>query len=519
MEVVQEGPHTLSGNIPASNCSWLSQGGVRCSWQHWPKAFFALWSICVADTAWRGVTCTAGRASSPALSTLALQESLEICWAQSALSSKHPGAAGLWGLMRGENDWQVRRGTKLQINPSCIAEFVFPVTGPKCEKKGLHPSLVWLPSFGCHHQLDHQMSAPNRKLKCSTEMSSWKKKWKETESDREGKCKGSCKGLFPDLETLEAGMILGPSWWAFIPKSRTIFPPPVMLNWSGSLRRVVRKRECSAAVLWLFNLAAQTYDLMGSPTGKLFQCKMRPGSTPEKVCMQKVTTISGCFGMWYVMVELEKMSVFSSVLGLNWILIPSILSCNLKTGFCLGIKKQCHFPHTVPLLYAIIFVIISAWRGCWRHPSNIQPVSQFWREAVKYGELCPVIILAGWEAVFPTRLRTRIFFDKWGQKEKQDLTSYLLPSEQSLLWSRPQARTAAPPLTKGVVPKMVLSPSVQEANSQTWGIYLQFCADRGAGWQIHKASMTTTKTFCYLYTLANKTHFFFFFLFPAVELR
>lgn len=117
------------------------------------------------------------------------------------------------------------------------------------------------------------MSAPNRKLKCSTEMSSWKKKWKETESDREGKCKGSCKGLFPDLETLEAGMILGPSWWAFIPKSRTIFLPPVMLNWSGSLWRVVRKRECSAAVLWLFNLAAQTYDLMGSPTGKLFQCK------------------------------------------------------------------------------------------------------------------------------------------------------------------------------------------------------------------------------------------------------
>lgn len=32
MEVVQEGPHTLSGNAPAASCSWLSQGGVRCSY-------------------------------------------------------------------------------------------------------------------------------------------------------------------------------------------------------------------------------------------------------------------------------------------------------------------------------------------------------------------------------------------------------------------------------------------------------------------------------------------------------
>lgn len=102
------------------------------------------------------------------------------------------------------------------------------------------------------------------------------------------------------------------------------------------------------------------------------------------------------------------------------------------------------------------------------------------------------------------------FFYKWGQKEKQDLTCYLLPSEQPLLWSQPQARTTAPPLVKGVVPKMLSSPSVQEANSQTWDIYLQFCADRGAGWQIHKASMTTTKTFRYFYILANKTCFFVF---------
>lgn len=31
MEVVQEGPHTLSGNIPASNCSWAVSG--KCKMQ------------------------------------------------------------------------------------------------------------------------------------------------------------------------------------------------------------------------------------------------------------------------------------------------------------------------------------------------------------------------------------------------------------------------------------------------------------------------------------------------------
>lgn len=35
---------------------------------------------------------------------------------------------------------------------------------------------------------------------------------------------------------------------------------------------------------------------------------------------------------------------------------------------------------------------------------------------------------------------------------------------------------------------------------QSQGIYLQFCT----GWQIHKATMMTVKTFDYLYILANK---------------
>lgn len=81
--------------------------------------------------------------------------------------------------------------------------------------------------------------------------------------------------------------------------------------------RVVRKRECLEAVLWLFNLAARTYDLMGSPTGEFLQCKDETWVNQKRCCKQKVVTIAGCFEMRYVIVELEEISVFSSVLGLS----------------------------------------------------------------------------------------------------------------------------------------------------------------------------------------------------------
>lgn len=49
-----------------------------------------------------------------------------------------------------------------------------------------------------------------------------------------------------------------------------------------------------------------------------------------------------------------------------------------------------------------------------------------------------------------------------------------------------------------VVLKWILSPDVQEANPHTelrYLTYLQFCTEKGSGWQIHKASTTTAKTF------------------------
>lgn len=52
----------------------------------------------------------------------------------------------------------------------------------------------------------------------------------------------------------------------------------------------------------------------------------------------------------------------------------SIILCNWMTGFCLGIKQQCHFLCTVPLSYAINFIIISVEGDCSRCASIIQSV-------------------------------------------------------------------------------------------------------------------------------------------------
>lgn len=191
----------------ASGCPREKWGAVI--WlQNWLKPFFALWSICVADTAWGGVTCTAGSNSSPALSTLAWQKWFAICWAQSALSSKHPGPAGPWGLTKGENEWKGKRRTKLKINPCCIAEFVFPMTGAKCKKK--RPCSTPLFGFACSAAITSSTTRclhPTENRNAALRWAAGERKWKEAKSDREGKCKGSCKGLFPGLDTPETGVI------------------------------------------------------------------------------------------------------------------------------------------------------------------------------------------------------------------------------------------------------------------------------------------------------------------------
>lgn len=61
-----------------------------------------------------------------------------------------------------------------------------------------------------------------------------------------------------------------------------------------------------------------------------------------------------------------------------------------------------------------------------------------------------------------------------------------------------QVYTSIHKINTCLVPKQVL---MRLINTQSRGINLQFYTERDAGWQIHKR---TTKTFYYLYILANK---------------
>lgn len=194
MEVVQEGYTHCLETLPAANSSWLSEEGVKssylyqaglteaalCNMEHLYN-WHCLWMCCMLCR-W------SPKLKHPPLRLRAhlhfahLQKQPAVLDAQPALSFKHPGAAGPWGLRRRENEWQGRGGTEIKTHPFCIAEFGFPTTRPRCKKKD-SASLAQLPLFSW---------PPDVRTEQKTECSSWEKerrpKWQggEVQRDLEG---------------------------------------------------------------------------------------------------------------------------------------------------------------------------------------------------------------------------------------------------------------------------------------------------------------------------------------------